>query len=165
MAGNVLDSLSGPEMPAPRRTPSLTRSMARLRTWLPDRSRTTPSAVSTGTPLLSSVPSTRAKRAVSLLSMTSPRSGSRRTRRSHCQPREGPGLVLGHRLGERAPAPEALEQVGRDGAQARVRRQVLQDGERAVQRQARFHEGAELVNEGEDVATADATATRRPGQP
>src|SRR5262249_24608646 len=45
ISGNACDSPSGLLIPAPRRTPSATRSMARLSTRLPDSSRTTPRAV------------------------------------------------------------------------------------------------------------------------
>src|SRR5262249_26366823 len=61
MGGKAPDSFNGLVMPAPRRTPSATRSMARARTWLLESSRTTPRAVKTGTPLFKSVPRIRAK--------------------------------------------------------------------------------------------------------
>ena len=49
--------------------------------------------------------------------------------------REGPRVVLGERVGQRGAAAHAAQHVAHDRAQARGRRQIDLDGERAVERQ------------------------------
>src|SRR5207253_610818 len=177
----------------PRFTPSASRPTPRPNAWLVIMSPTTASAPMTGTPLLSIVPSVRAKRAVSTRIESRPTIGSPSTVWSHAsrpsgvpvhtrleelrepprsdmenpallagpyhvdvQARERARVVLGERLAERRAATHAVEQVGDDRLQARARRELLLDRQRAVQREPRLDQGRELLGEREEVALADA---------
>ena len=64
--------------------------------------------------------------------------------------------MLGHGLGERVPAPDALQEVADDPAQARVRGQVLEDDERAIERQPGLDQCRELLEQREDLDAGDA---------
>src|SRR6266540_2599612 len=96
IGGNASDPAMSAAIPTPRRTPSARRAMPWTTIWFPLRSATTSSAVRTGTPLLSRVPSTRANRAMSVSSMRGPTSGSRRTKRSQCQRAQGVASARRH---------------------------------------------------------------------
>ena len=65
-------------------------------------------------------------------------------------------MVLGERLAQRGTAPDAHQQVGDDRLDAGVRRQLLEDRERAVERQGGLEERGQLLREHQDVALADA---------
>jgi hypothetical protein len=65
--------------------------------------------------------------------------------------------VLGHGFRERVPAPDALQQIADDGAQARAGGQFLEDDERAIERQPGLDQGRELLEQREDLDAADAT--------
>ncbi len=73
--------------------------------------------------------------------------------------------MLGHGFCEGGAAANARQEVGRDGAQLRIRRQIFEDHEGAVQREPGLHKGAELMGEREDVPPTDATpAEPRPAE-
>src|SRR5260370_22733839 len=101
-AGNVRVSAMGWARPTPRRTPSPRLPTARASTWLLSMSLTTVRAGIIATPLLSSVPRMRVKRATTVWAMTWPASGRRHSNRPG--PRPPPGGASTMRLPS-TPAP------------------------------------------------------------
>ncbi len=63
--------------------------------------------------------------------------------------------MLGHRLGERVAAANALQKVPDDPAQARARGQLLENDERAIERQPGLDQCRELLEQREDFDTGD----------
>ncbi len=61
------------------------------------------------------------------------------------QARKGAGMVLGEGIAERRAAPHTVEKVGDDRLHPLVRGQLLQDGERAIERHAGFDQGGQLL--------------------
>jgi hypothetical protein len=64
-------------------------------------------------------------------------------------------MMLGEGIRQRGAAPHALEHIADDHAKADVRRQLAQDGQRAVERHAGLEQRGELLGEGQDVAAGD----------
>ena len=74
--------------------------------------------------------------------------------------------MLGHGLGERVAAADALQEVADDGSQARAGGQFLEDDERAIERQPGLDQGRELLEQREDFDAGDpAPAEGRQRQP
>ena len=65
-------------------------------------------------------------------------------------------MVLGERLAQRGACAHAAQDMGRDGAEPWVGRQLFLDGERAVEGEARFEERGQLLGEGDELAAPDA---------
>ena len=99
--GNAVCSRIPAAMVPPRLTPSASRATAAPTAWLDIMSPTTVMAPSTGTPLLSIVPSVRAKRAVSTFRASRPASGIFKTAWSQASL---PWGVLVHTRQARIPA-------------------------------------------------------------
>ena len=74
------------------------------------------------------------------------------------EPRERARVVFAQRVGQRGAGPDALGHVLDDLAEPGADRQVGQDGQRAVERDAGVDQGGELLREGEQVAGGDARA-------
>ena len=66
-------------------------------------------------------------------------------------------MMLGQRFRQRGAASDAAQEVGDDDAQPWPQRQVFEDGERAVERDAGFEQRGQLLGEGEEVALPDAS--------
>ncbi len=68
---------------------------------------------------------------------------------------EGSGMVLGEGVAQRAAAAHGSQKIRHDDPEARVRRQFLEDGQRAIERHAGLDQGRQLLGERQEIALPD----------